>query len=135
MTLSDITDVPIIDENLSSYFGTKLYCAPEVLNCDKSYDYRVDLYSLGLIVFEMWHPFKTVMERCKMFSDIKSSTVKIPDSLEPKIIKEVMSGLLQHDPKDRMVLDEVIKNHSLINVLLSKLPNNLIYTPESQLET
>lgn len=47
----------IYDENLTNYFGTKLYCAQEVLHCDKSYDNRVDLYNLGLIIFEMWNPF------------------------------------------------------------------------------
>lgn len=108
------TTVSINDENLTSYFGTKLYCAPEVLNCSKSYDNRVDLYSLGLIIFEMWYPFQTQMERSKSFDDIKSSAIKIPDSFEPEIVKEILIGLLQHNSSDRMVLDDVVKKMLLI---------------------
>lgn len=103
------------DENLTSYIGTKLYCGPEVLNCDKKYDKRIDLYSLGLIIFEMWFTFQTVMERCKIFEGIKSPAIVIPDSFEPQIVKDIIVGLLQHDPNKRMGLEEVVDKISLFN--------------------
>lgn len=30
-----------------------------------TYDERVDIFSLGIVVFELWHPFKTGMERAE----------------------------------------------------------------------
>ena len=33
--------------------GTPAYAAPEILNKQTDYDYKVDLWSLGLVLFEM----------------------------------------------------------------------------------
>ena len=30
-----------------------------------TYDERVDIFSLGIVVFELWYPFKTGMERAE----------------------------------------------------------------------
>ncbi|CAG2213692.1 EIF2AK2 [Mytilus edulis] len=107
------------DENLTSYIGTKLYCGPEVLNCDKKYDKRIDLYSLGLIIFEMWFTFQTEMERCKIFE-----------------------GLLQHDPNMRMGLEEVVEKMSLFDkeetftdeTPIQQIPNRNINNAKSLME-
>lgn len=51
------------------------------------YDYKVDIYSLGLIFFELLVPFHTEMERNKMLSDVKKNiypsgfTEKFPDEV------------------------------------------------------
>ncbi|KAL0868332.1 hypothetical protein ABMA27_007853 [Loxostege sticticalis] len=42
--------------------GTHLYMSPEQLLC-KPYSYKVDIYSLGLILFELLQPFGTESER------------------------------------------------------------------------
>ena len=40
--------------------GTGFYRAPEQLKSQK-YDEKVDIYSLGIIIFELFYPFKTAM--------------------------------------------------------------------------
>lgn len=39
--------------------GTKEYVAPEVLK-DTGYDYKIDCYSLGIILFELLSNFETL---------------------------------------------------------------------------
>lgn len=64
--------------------GTSYYVAPEL---DESasisqYGKEADIYSLGIIFFEMLHPpFKTAMERDKTLKDIRSSSITFPDSM------------------------------------------------------
>jgi len=43
--------------------GTSFYIAPEIARGETEYDERIDLYSVGIIAFEVWHPFATAMER------------------------------------------------------------------------
>jgi translation initiation factor 2-alpha kinase 4 len=40
---------------------------------------QVDIYSLGVIVFEMWHPFATAMERFVLLRDLRDRGEMPPD--------------------------------------------------------
>ncbi|XP_035719157.1 eukaryotic translation initiation factor 2-alpha kinase-like [Vespa mandarinia] len=52
-----------INHNLhTSCVGTQLYMSPEQMN-GQIYDYKVDIYSLGIIFFELLMSFDTEMER------------------------------------------------------------------------
>ena len=43
----------------------------------------MDIYSLGIIFFEMCHPpVSTLMERAKILTDIRKSEIKFPDSFD-----------------------------------------------------
>ena len=46
----------------TSNLGTAIYASPEQLNSFQ-YDYKTDLYSLGIVIFELFHPHKTLMEK------------------------------------------------------------------------
>lgn len=74
--------------------GTALYVAPELMGkASKSiYNHKVDLYSLGIIFFEMCHgPFSTNMERVETLAALRSSKVIIPPWMEsdPKYENQV----------------------------------------------
>ncbi len=47
--------------NLGSHF----YMSPELI-LGKDYNKKVDIFSLGIILFELYHPFTTSMERAKV---------------------------------------------------------------------
>lgn len=42
---------------------------------------QVDMYSLGIIVFELWHPFSTGMERAELLRDLRYAS-KLPSEWE-----------------------------------------------------
>ena len=70
--------------------GTKLYMSPEQSSGD-CYSEKVDIYSLGIIFFELLHPFQTEMERGHTLTALRQDSV-IPQSLRRAKKKE--SGLL-----------------------------------------
>jgi hypothetical protein len=55
-----------LKESLTIGVGTPFYCSPEQLKAGTHYDQKVDLYSLGIILFEMCHPITTGMERAEV---------------------------------------------------------------------
>lgn len=83
-----------------------LYVSPEVLRAGRAiYDQKVDLYSLGIIFFEMcYRPLTTNMERAEVLTRLRSENVIMPNDFgelcraeQEKIIRQ----LLQHDPAER----------------------------------
>ncbi|EEB05173.1 PEK/GCN2 protein kinase Gcn2 [Schizosaccharomyces japonicus yFS275] len=96
----------IEDGEMTAGVGTALYVAPELLNKSTSthYDAKVDMYSLGIILFEMCCTFSTAMERIRMIEDIRLPSIRFPSSFPySKTSNEsrVITWLLQHDPKKR----------------------------------
>lgn len=52
---------------------------------------QVDLYSLGVVVFEMWHPFSTAMERVVLLRELREQG-KLPPAWEkahPQVAKTI----------------------------------------------
>lgn len=66
--------------------GTRLYMSPEQF-MNKSYNYKVDIYSLGLIFFELLVPFSTDMERVVTLTNVREN--KYPPGFKTKYSKEV----------------------------------------------
>lgn len=56
----------------STDVGTTLYRSPELETRISRYGDKVDIFSLGVILFEMWHPCNTVMERCALIASLRS---------------------------------------------------------------
>jgi serine/threonine protein kinase len=68
-----------INTECTTYTGTELYASPEQFN-GESYSYSTDIYSLGIILFELVNLFTTTMERIieiKNLKDGKQMTVPI----------------------------------------------------------
>eukprot|EP00002_Diphylleia_rotans_P003055 TRINITY_DN1204_c0_g1_i1.p1 TRINITY_DN1204_c0_g1~~TRINITY_DN1204_c0_g1_i1.p1 ORF type:complete len:504 (+),score=84.74 TRINITY_DN1204_c0_g1_i1:57-1568(+) len=57
----------------TSDIGTTLYQSPEISRADPKYDNRVDVFSLGVILYEMIRPFETAMERAKMLGALRNN--------------------------------------------------------------
>ncbi|KAM0687563.1 Eukaryotic translation initiation factor 2-alpha kinase 3 [Conglomerata obtusa] len=70
---------------LSSNVGTEAYQAPEMKG--NQYDNKVDVYSLGLVYFELMHPMKTQMERILTFEKIKT-TQKVKKIIDNEYLEE-----------------------------------------------
>jgi len=72
--------------------GTPTYGAPEQTAGKDRYDEKVDVYSLGLILFELFHPpWTTEMERSRDISEVKKG--RIPDSIRIRFPR--IAGLIE----------------------------------------
>lgn len=74
--------------------GTTLYVAPELTgNASKSvYNQKVDMYTLGIILFEMCQPpFDTSMERAQTIMALRTTSIVIPEQMlqDPKNEKTI----------------------------------------------
>lgn len=59
-------------KNITSGVGTRTYAAPEQLAIPcLPYDEKADIYSLGIILFELYYPFSTAMERADSIENLK----------------------------------------------------------------
>lgn len=92
---------------LTKNVGTAAYAAPEQLN-NNIYNQKADIYSLGLVLLELIYPIKTVMEKNKLFKQIKQK--RIPLLLEenyPKISKLIIN-MIDNDPSIRFNTEEIL---------------------------
>ncbi|KAL7992472.1 hypothetical protein Chor_016728 [Crotalus horridus] len=104
--------------NLTGMVGTALYVSPEVQGSTKStYNQKVDLFSLGVIFFEMsYHPMTTASERIFVLSQLRLPSVEFPEDFdEVKNAKQklVIAWLLNHDPSKRPTAMELLKSEHL----------------------
>ncbi|XP_055853911.1 eukaryotic translation initiation factor 2-alpha kinase [Episyrphus balteatus] len=86
--------------------GTHLYMSPEQLK-GQHYDYKVDIYSLGLIFFELLVYFSTEMERIVTLRDLRDG--KFPPSFSNKfpIEYELLKLMLSAVPAKRPPTDQL----------------------------
>lgn len=92
------------NDNLTSAIGTALYVATEVLSGNGHYNEKIDMYSLGIIFFEMIYPFSTGMERVNILKNLRSPNVEFPadfDGTRLKTEKSIVRLLLDHNPDKR----------------------------------
>ncbi|KAJ9081659.1 hypothetical protein DSO57_1012327 [Entomophthora muscae] len=72
----------------TSRVGTITYASPEQLsNPPVAYNEKSDIYSLGIIFFELFFPFSTGMERAKVLKDLRRGV--LPEDFVTKWPKEV----------------------------------------------
>ena len=73
---------PSCKESMAGEVGSTLYTAPEVgkrFGGRMKYNQKVDLYSLGIIFFEMcYKPFTTSMERVKVLGNLRTVSACLP---------------------------------------------------------
>lgn len=84
----------------TSNLGSFLYSAPELLN-DNYYDKNVDIYSLGVIIFEMFSMFSTEMEKCKEFEKLKS------EKTDEDNINKLVLECIKEDFTERIELTKI----------------------------
>ncbi|XP_060871266.1 eukaryotic translation initiation factor 2-alpha kinase 3-like isoform X2 [Metopolophium dirhodum] len=91
-----------LNEQHTNQVGTHLYMSPEQIH-GKPYNLKVDIYSLGVIFFEMLNSFNTEMERCKTLQQVRNGTFppQFLELYEFKTEKDMVCLMLSQDPKKR----------------------------------
>lgn len=104
--------------NMTGMVGTALYVSPEVQgNTKATYNQKVDLFSLGIILFEMsYRPMTTGSERITVLSQLRVEPIQFPDdfaSYQQGTQRKVVEWLLKHDPALRPSAQELQKSELL----------------------
>lgn len=102
------------DDLAETQCGSKLYMAPEIV-LGKSYDYKVDLWSVGSILFRLItaKPLFSVLPPINRFlynSYIYSESMLPHDNVYSNQIKDFLKKLLINDPNKRIEWVDFIKH-------------------------
>lgn len=73
--------------------GTKLYMSPEQIH-RQSYNQKVDIYAIGVILFELLYPFSTQMERIRTLENIRLQTPIFPNDFQQNQL--IVSQVILH---------------------------------------
>ncbi|XP_013872530.1 eukaryotic translation initiation factor 2-alpha kinase 3 [Austrofundulus limnaeus] len=96
---STLTPDPLLTRH-TGQVGTKLYMSPEQLS-GNSYSHKVDIYSLGLILFELLYPFRTQMERVRTLTEVRE--LRFPEVFSKNNAEELnmVRSMLSLSPSER----------------------------------
>ncbi|KAM4625732.1 eIF-2-alpha kinase GCN2 [Polymixia lowei] len=102
-------------DNMTGMVGTALYVSPEVQgNTKATYNQKVDLFSLGIILFEMsYRPMTTGAERISVLGQLRTEAIHFPEDFieyERGTQRKVIGWLLNHDPALRPTAHELLKS-------------------------
>lgn len=72
---------------------------------------QADMYSLGVVFFELWHPFGTAMERHHVLSDLKQKG-ELPPAWVAEFPEQasLLRRLMSPSPSDRPSATELLKH-------------------------
>ncbi|KAF8932153.1 Eukaryotic translation initiation factor 2-alpha kinase [Haplosporangium gracile] len=97
--------------------GTVTYASPEQLaRPNLGYDQKADIYSLGIIFFELYHPFSTLMERHAVLRTLRNG--ELPSEFVSRWPKEAafVLWLMAEDPRMRPSAREILEFDLIRNV-------------------
>lgn len=89
--------------------GTCTYASPEQLRNNNVYDNKADIYSLGIILFEMFCPFTTEMERVKSIKDLRQG--KVPPDFAARWPEEaaLILQMVAENPSKRPSAEKILE--------------------------
>ncbi|EUB61239.1 putative serine/threonine-protein kinase ifkB [Echinococcus granulosus] len=95
--------------------GTIFYMSPEIASKRKTrlvYNEKVDIYSLGIILFEMFYRrTNTLMERVNVLNDIRKPKIIFPEDWDAQTKPKqtaLIRALLHHDPARRPTASDIL---------------------------
>ncbi|KAJ4989431.1 hypothetical protein SVAN01_05156 [Stagonosporopsis vannaccii] len=93
--------------------GTALYVAPELSSTVAgNYNDKVDMYSMGIIFFEMCYPLGTAMERDKEIRILRERKHALPadfESPQKSLQGSIIMSLISHRPSERPSCAELLR--------------------------
>ncbi|CAN1247951.1 eIF-2-alpha kinase GCN2 [Linum perenne] len=111
--------------------GTYFYTAPEIEQGWPKINEKVDMYSLGIVFFELWHPFGTSMERHIILSDLKQKgdfpppwVAQFPEQAS------LLLRLISPSPSERPSATDLLK-HAFPPRMESELLDSVLRTMQS----
>lgn len=101
------------DGDMTRSVGTALYVAPELSSTVAgNYNDKVDMYSMGIIFFEMCFPLRTAMERDKVIRTLRERKHDLPadfETPEKALQGSIIKSLISHRPSERPSCAELLR--------------------------
>ena len=91
----------------SDLLGTLLYNGPEVINTNE-YSCYSDMYSIGIILYEMLNTFKTSMEKYENIDNVKQGIFSNEFSKEYKYEITLIQQLIDKEPSKRVLTNDIL---------------------------
>ncbi|XP_051980863.1 eukaryotic translation initiation factor 2-alpha kinase 1-like isoform X2 [Xyrauchen texanus] len=97
------------DSTHTSGVGTFVYAAPEQLK-GSCYDSKSDMYSIGVIAFELFQPFGTEMERVYLLGELRKG--QVPNTLSKiwPVLAKYIRLLTSSDPSVRPSASQLLQS-------------------------
>ncbi|KAI8926668.1 kinase-like domain-containing protein [Entophlyctis helioformis] len=109
--------------------GTPVYVAPEVLLKTGKYNSKVDMYSLGIVFFEMIYPLATLMQRAVVLRDLRLPSIIFPADFDHEQLHDqaqIIRQLLSHVPKTRPKCAKLLASPLVPFKVEAKLANEVL---------
>ncbi|KAF3496877.1 hypothetical protein DY000_02056623 [Brassica cretica] len=120
------TDVAGSGVDSTGQAGTYFYTAPEIEQSWPKIDEKADMYSLGVVFFELWHPFGTAMERHVILTNLKlKGELPLKWANEFPEQASLLRRLLSPSPSNRPSATELLR-HAFPPRMESELLDNIL---------
>ncbi|RSM16910.1 hypothetical protein CDV31_004248 [Fusarium ambrosium] len=103
-------------DDMTRSIGTAYYSAPEIKSTvNGMYSTKVDMYSLGIIFFEMCYIPMMGMQKADVLGQLRRIKPILPSDFKPadKVQTEIVLSLVNHNPKERPSSAELLKSGKL----------------------
>ncbi|OAA72524.1 Serine/threonine-protein kinase, GCN2 [Cordyceps fumosorosea ARSEF 2679] len=103
-------------DDMTRSIGTAYYSAPEVRSAAHGmYSTKVDMYSLGIIFFEMCYQPMMGMQKADVIGQLRRQKPILPKDFKAaeKSMTEIILSLVNHNPKERPYSAELLKSGKL----------------------
>ncbi|UKZ72864.1 hypothetical protein TrVFT333_000501 [Trichoderma virens FT-333] len=103
-------------DDMTRSIGTAYYSAPEVRSASNGmYSTKVDMYSLGIIFFEMCYLPMMGMQKADVLGQLRRPVPVLPSDFRPaeKTQTEIVLSLVNHNPKERPSSSDLLKSGKL----------------------
>ncbi|KAH6955402.1 anticodon binding domain of tRNAs-domain-containing protein [Fusarium avenaceum] len=103
-------------DDMTRSIGTAYYSAPEVRSTVNGiYSTKVDMFSLGIIFFEMCYLPMMGMQKADVLGQLRRPTPVLPSDFKPadKAQTDIVLSLVNHNPKERPSSTDLLKSGKL----------------------
>ncbi|KAG0146222.1 hypothetical protein CROQUDRAFT_92989 [Cronartium quercuum f. sp. fusiforme G11] len=114
------TEASPLDSDITFGVGTLLYIPPETMGGKRQgikFLDKIDMYSFGIVLFEMFHKMGTLHERVEVIRDLRKPEVIFPSNWKegPNSNKtRIVQWCLAHNPELRPSPTELLKRSDLL---------------------